>query len=93
MDGRTGQSGACATKTESSIAAVIVRCTIQSHPSASETAHSTKTACTMKFPVGAALRHRAKMGQARKAGFSQEELMSVNIDCNFQSCLGGLDTY
>lgn len=72
--GQSGQSGACAMKRASSIAAVTVRYTAQTLLSALETAHNTKIACIMKFLVCTTSLKRERVGPYRREAHDQVKL-------------------
>lgn len=69
--GQSGQSGACVTKRAYSTAAVTVRYTTQTLPSASETAHSTRIASIMKFLVRTVSSRRERVGHLRREARAQ----------------------
>lgn len=69
--GQSGQSGACVMKRASNTAAVTAKYTAQTLLSASETAHSTKSACIMKFLVCTVSSRRERVGQCRRTARAQ----------------------
>ncbi|OXB81610.1 UNVERIFIED_CONTAM: hypothetical protein H355_008772 [Colinus virginianus] len=84
--GQSGQSGACVMKRASSIAAVTVRCTVQTLLSALETARNTKIACTTKFLV--LILPASSIDESTNCGgFSLIHLIATGVSCFFGSSL------